>query len=50
MIPPLLAQCAAHAPAEVEYLCSSFLWSVFWFLVGWVFALCTVILTGGDKK
>lgn len=49
MILELAAWCAAHAPAEVEYVCNSFAWSAVWFCVGWVLAMLTFLLTGGRK-
>lgn len=45
----LLIYCAAHAPAEVNYLCDSALWSALWFALGWVTCYCTTYLTGGRK-
>lgn len=45
----LAAWCAAHAPAEVEYLCNTMAWSAFWLWTGWVLAMLTILLTGGRK-
>lgn len=49
MVVLIAVWCAAHAPAEVEYVCSSFAWSAFWFVLGWVTTVVTIILAGGRK-
>lgn len=43
--------CLTHVATdpEVEYLCSSLTWSAFWFVLGWLACICTVLLTGGRK-
>lgn len=45
----IIACCAAHTPAEVEYVCSSFLWSALWWCLGFVTAMCVRIFLGGSK-
>lgn len=45
----LALYCAAHAPAEVEYVCNSFAWSGVWFFIGWIICAIGSIIFGGHK-
>lgn len=45
----LIAWCTGHAPVQVDYLCTSALWAVFWFALGWLTCHFTAKHLGGHK-